>query len=178
MVAIQVEPKSLCKSMMAGAIGGFVAAFAMNQFQAAVSAVSASALHKERQRKDWPEPGPQAKSSGDDATVKAAKAISTAIFDHELREDEKRWAGPAVHYGLGAALGALYGALALSTEVEVGAGTAYGSAVWLGADEIAVPMVGLSGPPTETPLTGHVSALASHLVFGLVTHLTRKLVLS
>ena len=62
--------------------------------------------------------------------------------------------------------------------VKMGAGTGYGAAVWVGADEIAVPLFGLSGPPDETPLSGHVKALASHLVFGLVTHLTRKLVLS
>lgn len=54
----------------------------------------------------------------------------------------------------------------------------YGAAIWLGADEIAEPLVGLSGPPTDTPLSGHVNALASHPVYGLVTHFTRKLVLS
>ncbi|MGC2658724.1 MAG: DUF1440 domain-containing protein, partial [Bryobacteraceae bacterium] len=117
-------------------------------------------------------------SSGDDATVKAAKAISTSVFHHELSNDEKKWAGPAVHYGLGTALGAVYGSVAECSAVQAGAGAAYGTAVWIGADEIAVPVLGLSEPPTKTPVSGHAMALASHLVFGLVTHFTRKLVLS
>lgn len=172
------QTPSVWKSVAAGAIGGLVASLAMNQFQAAVSAVSGSMAKKERERKGQPGPEPQPESSGDDATVKTAKAISETIFNHELTEDEKQWAGPAVHYGVGATLGAIYGGLAPCTPVEAGAGTAYGAAVWAGADEVAVPLFGLSGPPTETPLSGHVNALASHLVFGLVTHLTRKLVLS
>lgn len=49
--------------------------------------------------------------------------------------------------------------------------------MWLGADEIAVPALGLSKPASETPLSAHAQALASHLVFGLVTALTRKLIL-
>jgi uncharacterized membrane protein YagU involved in acid resistance len=170
--------ESIWKSIAAGAVGGLVAYFAMNQFQAAVTAVSESAVRKRRQRTGKPAPQQNGKSSGPDATVKAAGAISCTVFHHELAEDESKWAGPLVHYGLGTVLGAVYGAMAKAKTVQAGAGTGYGAAVWAGADEIAVPLVGLSGPPTETPLSGHVNALASHLVYGLVTHLTRKLVLS
>jgi putative membrane protein len=100
-----------------------------------------------------------------------------SLFNHELTENQKEWAGPAVHYGLGSALGAVYGLMAARPEARAGAGTSYGAAVWLAADEVAVPMLGLSGPPSETPLSGHVNALASHLIFGLVTHFGRKLLL-
>jgi putative membrane protein len=165
-------------SIVAGAIGGLVASLAMNQFQAAISAISESAAKKERVREGIPEPQPKPKSTGDDATVKAANAISTTVFDHELTDHQKIWAGPAVHYAVGATFGALYGTLATATEVDAFSGTAYGTALWLAADEIGVPLAGLSGPPAETPLSGHFNALASHLVFGLVTHFTRKLVLS
>jgi uncharacterized membrane protein YagU involved in acid resistance len=164
---------------LAGAVGGLVASFAMNQFQAGISAVSESMARKERLRKQQQkQPQQNAQSSGEDATVKAAKAIFTTLFHHELSEDEKKWAGPAVHYGLGTVLGAVYGTLAARMPVDKGAGASYGSAVWLGADEIAVPLFGLSGPPTATPLSGHMKALASHLVFGYVTHFTRRLILS
>jgi putative membrane protein len=159
-------------------LGGLVASLAMNQFQSAVSAVSESMAKKERERKGDSERPQKSGYGGDDATLRAAKAISAAVFDHQLTEDEEKWAGPAVHYGFGMTLGAVYGSLAGSTPVKMGAGTGYGAAVWVGADEIAVPLFGLSGPPDTTPLSGHVKALASHLVFGLVTHLTRKLVLS
>jgi putative membrane protein len=46
--------------------------------------------------------------------------------------------------------------------------------VWLGADEIGVPALGLSGPPTQYPLSVHLYALASHLVYGFTTELVRR----
>lgn len=164
--------------MLAGALGGLAGSFAMNQFQSAVSAISEAMARKERERKGEPEASaaPQG-SSGEDATVKAAEGIATTIFDHELSDDEKKWAGPAVHYAFGGVLGTVYGALACCTPVEAGAGTAFGTAVWLTADEAGVPLLGLSGSPTETPISGHIEALASHLVFGLTTHFVRKLAL-
>lgn len=160
---------SVWKSLAAGAIGGLVASFAMNQFQAAISAVSESMTKKEQ---------PQKESEDEDVTIKTAKAISSDLFHHELTEDEEKWAGPAVHYALGTALGAIYGVLVSYVPASSGVAASYGTAVWLGGDEIAVPLFGLSGPPTETPLSEHAQALASHLVFGLVTHFTRSLVLS
>lgn len=175
---MRTQTQAACRSIAAGAIGGLVASLVMNQFQSALSAVSESMKRQERRRKGESNPQQKSGKGGDDATVKTASAISRAIFDHRLTEDEKQWAGPAVHYGFGATLGALYGSLAPCTTIEAGAGTGFGAAVWLGADEIAVPLFGLSGPPSETPLPGHAKALASHLVFGLVIHLTRKLVLS
>lgn len=39
-----------------------------------------------------------------------------------------------------------------------------GLKVWLVADEAAVPALGLSGSPTEVPLSKHAYALASHFV--------------
>ena len=160
---------ALWKSIFAGAAGGLAASFVMNQFQALISA--ATTPHAEEHQ-------PKPEEKGDDATVEAAKAISGKIFDHPLREDEKKWAGPAVHYGLGTTLGAIYGALADRVPgVSAGAGTLYGAAVWLSADEMAVPALGLSGPPSETPASGHAMALASHLVFGIVTSATRRILL-
>lgn len=173
-----MRSENLGLSIVAGALGGLVASAAMNQFQAAVSALSKSIAEKNRIRRGEPPPEPKPKSSGDSATVRTAEAISTKLFNHGLTEDQKKWAGPAVHYGFGAAVGALYGALAPVTPVHSAAGTSYGAAVWLGADEIALPLVGLSGPPTASPISVHMNALASHLVFGAVTHLTRKLILS
>ena len=165
------------ESIAAGAIGGLIAALAMNKFQAAVAAVGESMSRIEHAREQTQEQQKQV-SSGDDATVKTANAIATAVFHHKLTTTEKKWAGPVVHYGMGAKLGALYGALAPSIPIEAGAGMGYGAAVWVGADEIAVPLFGLSKLPVDTPLSAHVNALASHLVFGLVLHFTRKMVLS
>ena len=111
----------------------------------------------------------------DDATVKAAEAISEHVFGHELQENEKRPAGAAVHYFFGIAMGGLYGALAeISPQVTTGAGLPFGAVFWLAADEVTVPLLGLSKGPTEYPLSTHAYAFASHLLYGVTTEFSRR----
>lgn len=162
---------SISKSALAGAAGGLAASYVMNQFQSLMSYVEKrSNGGREQQQEQQP--------SGDDATVKTAKAISHKVLRHELTTPEKKWTGPVVHYAFGTLMGALYGVLAEKMPVaKAGIGTAYGTAVWLGADEIGVPAFGLSEGPTKTPVSGHLKALASHVVYGMTTDLTRKALL-
>jgi uncharacterized membrane protein YagU involved in acid resistance len=46
-------------------------------------------------------------------------------------------------------------------------GAAYGTAVWILADEIVIPFLGLSRGPRELPLGVHAYSLGGHLVYGL-----------
>jgi putative membrane protein len=155
--------RNIPASALAGALGGLAASFVMNQFQALLAKAETRPPH------------PQA---GDDATVKTAQAVAKYILGRQLGPAEKKWAGPAVHYSFGALLGAAYGVLAATVpKVRAGTGTAYGSAVWLAVDEIFVPAFGLSGSPLNSPVSSHVKALASHLVYGVTTDLTRKAIL-
>ncbi len=87
-----------------------------------------------------------------------------------------------MHYAFGTALGALYG---IARELSPGtlqsmhpvlAGVGYGSAVFVGADEFAVPALGLSESPKDTPLSSHAYGLASDAVYGLSGELVRKAV--
>ena len=55
-------------------------------------------------------------------------------------------------------------------------GLASGIGVWLLADEVAGPSAGLSKPVREVPLTTHLYALASHLVYGWITETVRRAV--
>lgn len=160
------------KGMAAGLIGGLVASYVMNQFQNVWSS-AAKALSSGHS------PQQQSGSKSEPATVKAARAISIDIFDHELMDSEKKWAGPAVHYAFGAVLGTVYGLITETVPVSSSCrGITYGTAVWLGADEIGVPAAGLSPSPTGTPVSSHLSALASHLVYGVTTDLVRRVILS
>ena len=172
------------KGLAAGLVGGLVASWTMNQFQEAWSK-AAEGFEKPHgaqsmQTSEGEQPGRgsgQDKENQDDATVKAARAISEGIFGHELKEHEKKAAGAAVHYAFGTVTGGLYGAVAeFSPEVTVGAGLPFGAAFWLVADETMVPLLGLSKPPTEYPVSTHVYALASHLVFGLTAEIVRRAV--
>lgn len=163
--------RSLWKGIAAGALGGLVASFAMNQFQAALSAASQAVS------KDGGEGGESSQGS-EDATVKTARVISEKVLDEPLPDSEKQTAGSAVHYAFGTAVGALYGGCsAVLPFVSAGRGMLYGTAVFVLADEIGVPAAGLSPPPTETPGSSHAKAFASHCVYGFVTDLIRRALL-
>jgi putative membrane protein len=168
---------SVWKGLVAGVAGGLVASWVMEEFQALWSKLEESL---EGSEEGGGSEGVEGKSQGvgeeqEPATVKAAEAISENVFDHELTKKEKDVAGPAVHYAMGAGSAALYGVMAeFVPEVTTGAGVPFGTAVWLLADEAAVPALGLSKGPAEYPLSKHVYALASHFVYGLTTEIVRS----
>jgi putative membrane protein len=145
--------------------GGLLASFLMEQFQAAWSAAGEAI-------------SPSKKSPGrptDPTTVKAANLISEKIAGRKVPAPYKPAAGEAVHYGMGAGSAAVYGILAeVAPIVTVGDGLAFGTGVWLLADEIAVSKVGLSKSPKEIPLSTHIYALASHWVYGWITETVRR----
>jgi uncharacterized membrane protein YagU involved in acid resistance len=112
----------------------------------------------------------------DDSTVKAASAVSAAVFDHGLTPHQKKIAGPLVHYGFGASVAAAYGAAAEALPaLRKGWGTAFGTAVWLGAHVIAVPVLGLSKPVKRSTPRREGVELGAHLVYGAVVESVRRL---
>jgi len=170
---------NILKGVVAGLAGGLLASWTMNQFQAAWSRMASGEEKPHGAQSLQPSEGSTGAQSQDgkeqdDATVETAKVISRA-FGHELQESEKKSAGALVHYAFGTATGGLYGALAeVSPQVSTAAGLPFGAAFWLIADEVSVPLLGLSKGPTEYPVSTHVYALASHLVYGLTTELSRR----
>jgi hypothetical protein len=74
-------------------------------------------------------------------------------------------------------MGALYGALAERAPVSSrGFGLPFATALWVGADEVAVPALGLSKRPAEDPISTHASALAAHWVYGAIAEGVRRAV--
>src|SRR3954454_9997466 len=137
------------KGVAAGALGGIAGAFAMNQFQAGASKLfehpqqPPRKKQRARQAQGWKEHREAAAKQQDaeveKATVKAAAAVSEAVFHHELQPEERDPAGNAVHYAFGAVNGALYGAVAEHWgAARVGEGTLFGATAWLMDDEIGV----------------------------------------
>jgi putative membrane protein len=156
------------KGMLAGLAGGLAASWTMNRFQAGLSKLP---VHQNGGASD------SRQVQGDDATVKAASAVSETLTHHKLAPDEKRMAGPVGHYVFGSTIGALYGAAAEIAPATAKAwGLPFGAAVWVGADEIGVPAARLSEPPNRIPASTHASALAAHLVYGATTDGVRRLV--
>ncbi len=148
------------KGFGAGLAGGLIASAAMGSIHAMAAKLE--------------EPPPPRE---EDATVKTASAISEGLFCHKLTEEQKKMAGPLVHFGFGATVGAFYGAMAeLNPAATTGFGAPFGAAVWLGAHVVMVPALGLAKPATESPLTKEAAELAAHFVYGAVTELCRRLI--
>ena len=173
---------NLLKGMVAGLAGGLIASWTMNQFQAAWTRIAEGTEKSHGAQSMQPSEGSQGEQGQDtgeqdDATVKTARAISKNVFGHELQESEKETAGAAVHYAFGTLTGGLYGALAeVTPQVTTAGGLPFGAGFWLLADEISVPLLGLSKGPTEYPVSTHAYALASHLVYGVTAELGRRAV--
>jgi hypothetical protein len=173
--------RSPWKGAVAGLIAGVVASWMMDQFQylwLSMPAGKRSATPGVESNK----PGTASEDANrandeaeDDATKKAASAISERVFGHKLTPEEKAIAGPVVHYAVGAAAGLAYGvASEFLPQVTAGYGLPYGAVFWLTVDEGAVPLLGLSKGPTAYPVSTHAYAAASHLVFGFAAELTRR----
>ena len=174
------DDANILKGMVAGLAGGLLASWTMNQFQAAWTRIAEGGEKSHGAQSMKPSDGSQGEQDSheqDDATVETAKAISEKVFGHELQESEKHPAGAAVHYAFGTLSGGLYGALAeVTPQVTTAAGLPFGAGFWLLADEISVPLLGLAKGPTEYPVSTHVYALASHLVYGVTAELGRRAV--
>ena len=163
------------KGAIAGAAGGLAGAYAMERFQSwwhdlerrATPRRRAHALH---------EPATNEKP-GEPATVKAAERIAEHVLDAPLTEAQKARAGEAVHYGFGAASGAVYGFVSeIFPPARMFNGLLFGAVLWWTADNMAVPANRLGAPPEKTPPSTHAYALASHLVHGFVTETVRSVV--
>lgn len=178
---------NIYKGVVAGAAGGLVASFVMNQFQSAWGKLmeDESRSHGAQSlQQGSPEHGIGRELAvrgvdevDDDAAARTGNAVSEFVFDHHLTKSEKEKAGAVAHYVMGVTSGAIYGVMAevmpLATVCE---GTGFGTAVWVIADEGVVPALGLSRDGSEYPASVHVYSLASHLVYGVTTELVRRAV--
>ena len=155
-----MDAQAILRNGALGIAGGLAASLAMNLFQSGWSAAS---------KRLNPADGGDAGGGDEPSTVKAADRVAQATTGKPVPGDQREAAGQATHYGFGALLGGLYGATAtVYPAVRTGFGAPFGAAVWAVADEVAVPAAGLSEPPTRTPVSTQVYALASHLLFGAV----------
>lgn len=78
-------------------------------------------------------------------------------------------AGIAVHYSLGIAPGAIYGALHETMPgLSAGRGSLFGLGLFLIQDEGLNAITGLSGKPQQYPWQAHARGLVAHVVYGLV----------
>jgi putative membrane protein len=167
--------RNVALGVLAGLLGGLAGTWAMSQAQALWSRAadgfespSAGGRHDAR---DWQERNEE----GQNANELAAHAVATGTIDRPLTREELEVAAPLVHYAFGSVMGAVYGGMLEGVrEVSPASGAAFGTAVWLGADELAVPVLGLSRTDTDYPLEAHAQSFFAHLVYGVTTDLVRR----
>jgi putative membrane protein len=130
-----------------GAIGGLIAAWAMEESQKAIAQAAQAAG--------------ATPPSGEPATVKAADRVAIAFTGHPVA-DAKR-------------LGVVYTLLAdVLPGITAGFGGLFGLAVSLGLDEAAVPALGLSPPASHVPAERHAEGIGAHIIYGAALEAARR----
>jgi hypothetical protein len=91
-------------------------------------------------------------------------------IDEEVVEEKT---GQLTHYAFGVLTGGIYGGLAeYSGAVRSGFGTSYAGVLF----STAAPVFGLPPLATESAVSRQVSPFAAHVVYGVTTELTRRIV--
>lgn len=158
------QPKnSLLADPASGVVAGLVATKITKFAQAASYKPMRAAIKKKEERA----------SLGPPPQVAAEKTAERLCF--KRTEKQAEFGGMAVHYGLGAAGGPIYGLLRrYSMMPPLGAGFVAGAAMSRVVDETLTPALGFSAPSRSYPTITHVRGLAGHLVFGVVLALTAE----
>ncbi len=164
--------RNLLKGIISGLVGGLVGTIVMTQFQNAWSKASQALQSDQNGHSSEQNQGQQ---ESEDATMKAAGKIAQ-LSGRQLSHEQKKKLGPLVHYSFGTLQGGVYGAILEMAGARGGflPALTLGTSLFSLADEIAVPALGLSGKPTETPLSSHLYGLAAHLIYGVSTELSRS----
>ncbi|MBX3166628.1 MAG: DUF1440 domain-containing protein [Candidatus Eremiobacteraeota bacterium] len=176
---------NLVKGALAGAIAGAIASAVMNRLVGFYPSESAGRGHGAQSlQPGQPEHGfglRQIRRDGawrhhqEDATERLAECLIWEIIGVHLTARQKQTLGTLVHYLFGSSSAAGYGLLAeFLPASRTGLGVPFGTAVWLGADEGAVPLLGLSRDPSEQSLLVHLTSMGSHWIYGLTTELMRR----
>lgn len=170
---------SLLRGLLAGAGAGLAASWAMNAFMAGPGAKLHASLETEDEQRKEREQEQRRRERGEpkmDATMKAADALTAASTGGQhLSLEGRKKGGPIVHYGFGALMGAQYGGLAeYSSTVRTGLGTGFGTALFAGADLVAVPALHLSPPLKESSARSLATPFSAHVVYGATTELLRR----
>jgi uncharacterized membrane protein YagU involved in acid resistance len=109
------------------------------------------------------------------SNVALARVLYTKVAGHPPSERAKPLLGTAVHWGFGVASGALY-ALARDTRegLDMRGGLTLAMGLWALVDEIGLSLGGFQDAPTSYPARAHVSALVSHVAYGVAVAATTQ----
>lgn len=146
--------------VLTGAIAGAIATWLMGMATSYLYEHESKQAHK---RED-------AARGGSNAYATAAEKAAD-LAGKELSDEQKKSYGTAIHWSLGIASAALYGAVRHELPIgnRLARGLAFGTSFWLVMDEAVTPLAGLTPGPSAFPWQTHARGLAGHLVFGATT---------
>ena len=142
--------RSLMKGFVAGAVGGLVGAAAKSV---------AEAVYPPRTLGQIPAPA----------------VLVNRMVDQPLTEKQEEVSVQAIHWGFGALVGGLYGAVAEYQPAVTGRlGANFGVALCGITRASALPLLGLTESPENQPAREHASELVTHAIYGVTTELVRR----
>ena len=145
-----------------GAAAGFAGAAAMNVWFAFM------ARHMPPPREGAFTPPDELQKTELPTETVARRLVSGMAKRGPIEPRAKKAAGQAIHFGFGAAWGALYGLAAETFPIfrsPIGAAT-FGAFVWSASDHALLPALRLGPWPSGVTAKGHLFWLATHLVYG------------
>ena len=152
---MRAKRPSVLRGIISGAAAGITATLIMDQFFKLTSA-SQKAVEKQMKLAQGESrseiaheqiPQEQETAHHEDSTEIVARKLAKAT-GKTLDQEQKKTAGRAVHYTFGTLMGIVYGVSAeLVPEATTGGGTGFGTLLFFGADELAVPAFQLSPAP-------------------------------
>ena len=141
---------SLWKGFLAGAIGGLAGAAAK---------AAGEAIYPPRTQ----------------GQIAPPAVLLNRMSSEPLSEEEEEVSVRAIHWGFGALVGGIYGALAEYQPVVTGrAGADFGLALCGMTHVSALPMLGLTESPENQTVREHISEVVTHAVYGVTTELVRR----
>jgi putative membrane protein len=110
-----------------------------------------------------------------DAAGNVVDILTRRVLHTRLRRDRRQRAAIAFHFAFGTLAGAMYGAVAESVPVvTAGMGAPFGTLEWLLGNKLTAPRFGLLKPRNSYSRHERLQTLVSHVVFGVVTEMTRS----
>lgn len=161
----RIERRDLLTDAVRGAVAGVAATWVMGK-------VTTFLYEREDERAREAED----RARGGKTAYGVAAEKAAGLAGRELSDEERKKAGAAVHWALGASAGAVYGMMRdRAPGTDAGAGTLFGVAFWLAVDEGANAALGLTPGPRAFPWQAHARGLAGHLALGAATDLSLRL---
>jgi hypothetical protein len=165
------------KRVLAGMAGGAAGTAAMGIFMKAASRAAGAQNRQPQPKMHDVSLFGRKHEEGESATAALGRLAFQAATHREPDPKTKHTLSEAVHWLYGVGQGAAYGLLlGKDARSAVPDGLAFGAALWLFGDEIAIPLLGLSEGPKAYPAALHAQTLGAHLVYGVVAAATVQLI--